>query len=315
MSSIITITFNPAIDKSTTVSDLQPDKKMRCSSPVFEPGGGGINVSRAIKKLGGESTAVFLAGGHTGSFFKQLLDKEQINYSAVQIKGYTRENLIVYDTKNDKQFRFGMPGPKVEENEWKELLDVLEKMEDVSFMVVSGALPDGVPSDIFAHISRIAKKKNAKLIADTSGEPLKHVLKEGVFLIKPNIGELCSLTGKKWIAPEDVESTAREILKNSNCVAMAVSMGEKGALVVTATESVRVVPPQLEKKSTVGAGDSMVAGIIFALSKGWPPVKAAQYGVACGTAATINPGTQLCNPVDVERIYKMIIEMQEPVQN
>jgi 6-phosphofructokinase 2 len=313
MSSIITITFNPVIDKSTTVTELLPDKKMRCTSPVYEPGGGGINVSRAIKKLGGESHALFLAGGHSGKFLQQLLDKEQIHYTAVPITGFTRENLIVYDTKNEKQYRFGMPGPVVLETEWKALLDVLEKMENVSFMVVSGAVPEGVPSEIFAHISRIARTKNAKLVADTSGEPLKHVLREGVFFVKPNIGELCSLTNKKWIQDDEVESTAREILKNSNCVAIAISMGEKGALVVTANESVRLVPPQLEKKSTVGAGDSMVAGIIFALSKGWPPVKAAQYGVACGTAATLNPGTQLFNPADVERIFPMIVSKHETV--
>ena len=307
MPSIITITLNPAIDKSTSVTELAADKKMRCSQPLFEPGGGGVNIARAIKKLGGNANAVYLAGGYTGKFFKQLLDKEDINSFAIEIAGHTRENLVVLDKKNNCQYRFGMPGPEIADQEWKQLLKILDESEDVSFMVASGSIPTGVPDDIFARISTIAKKKNAKFIVDTSGQSLKHALQEGVFLVKPNLGELSSLVGKEWIDFSEVEATARQIINENKCEVVVVSMGAEGALLVTANETARVTPPAAERKSTVGAGDSMVAGMVLSLSKGWSLVQAVQFGVASGTAATMNPGTELCKKEDAEKLYKMII--------
>lgn len=307
MPSIITITLNPAIDKSTSIAELAPDKKMRCSPPVFEPGGGGVNVARAIKKLGGDANAVYFAGGYTGKFFKQLLDKEEVNSSVIEIAGHTRENLVVLDKKNNRQYRFGMPGPEIAEQEWKQLLKVLDEFSGVSFIVASGSIPTGIPDDIFARISTIAKKKNAKFIADTSGPALKHTLQEGVFLLKPNLGELSSLAGKEWIDINEVEATARQIINENKCEVIVVSMGEAGAVLVTANETARVTPPAVERKSTVGAGDSMVGGIVLSLSKGWPLVQAVQFGVACGTAATMNPGTELCRKEEAEKLYYMII--------
>src|SRR5688572_1423484 len=162
MSSIITITLNPAIDKTTSVDALMPDKKMKCTEPFFAPGGGGVNVARAIKKLGGEAKAIYLAGGHSGNFFAHLLKKESVESLAVEIDCYTRENLTVFEKQSKRQYRFGMPGPRVSEKEWKQLLALLEKIDDASFIIASGSVPEGVPEDIFAHISTIAKKKNAK---------------------------------------------------------------------------------------------------------------------------------------------------------
>ena len=306
MSSIITITFNPAIDKSTSVTELVPDKKMRCSQPVFEPGGGGVNVARAIKKLGGNANAVYLAGGYSGSFFKQLLDKEEVDSSVIKIAGHTRENLIVVDKKNDLQYRFGMPGPGVTEEEWKQLLTFLDGIEDVAFMIASGNVPSGMPADIFTRISSIAKKKNAKFIVDASGESLKLALSEEVFLIKPNLGELSSLAGKEWIDHSEVEITARQIIDKNKCEVIVVSMGEKGAMLISASETISVIPPTVERKSTVGAGDSMLAGIVLSLSRGWSLADSVRFGVACGTAATMNPGTELCHREDAERLYKII---------
>ncbi|TAL45593.1 MAG: 1-phosphofructokinase family hexose kinase [Chitinophagaceae bacterium] len=308
MSSIITITLNPAIDKSTTVTELVPDKKLRCSPPIFDPGGGGVNVARAIKKINGNALAVYLAGGYTGKFLKELLDKETVKSSVIEIAGRTRENLVVQEKSKNLQYRFGMPGPEIKENEWKQLLAVLDQVNDVSFIVASGGVPIGAPDDIFASISSIAKKKNAKFIVDTSGDALKLALKEGVYLLKPNLGELSTLAGKEWIEPNEIEIVARQIINTGKCEVMVVSMGEAGAMLVTTNETFRITPPEVERKSTVGAGDSMVAGIVLSLSKGWPLLRAVQYGVACGTAATMNPGTELCRLNDVERLFSSIIK-------
>jgi len=195
MSQIITITLNPAIDKSTSVAELVPDKKLKCSLPVFQPGGGGVNVARAIKRLGADALALYLAGGYTGNFFTQLLEEEGVFSKAIGIRGHTRENLIVVEEKTKRQYRFGMPGPSVNKDEWKHLLLVLEEEKDVSYFVASGAVPAGIPDDIFARIASIAKKKKARFILDSSGEALKQGLEQGVFLIKPNFGKIVLMAG------------------------------------------------------------------------------------------------------------------------
>lgn len=159
MAAIVTVTFNPAIDKLTSVPVLMPEKKLKCSAPVFEAGGGGVNVARAIKKLGGNATALFIAGGHTGRFFCQLLNEEGVESIVTETEGYTRENLIVLETASNQQFRFGMPGPHIRENEWQQVLSNIEKLSGMDYLVASGSLPPGVPTDIFARIAWISKKE------------------------------------------------------------------------------------------------------------------------------------------------------------
>jgi len=306
MSKIITITFSPCIDKSTSVPALMPEKKLKCTTPKLEPGGGGINVARAIKKLGSEATAIYPAGGYTGKYFSALLQQENIPVVIIKSSNETRENVIIMDESMNKQYRFGMPGTELKENEWKQCLKVIEEMQDVEFIVASGSLPPGVPLDIFAKIAVIAKKKNAKLIVDTSGEALKHAANEGVYLLKPNLGELSSLIGQEKINVSEIEEIAKKVIKKGHCEVVVVSMGESGGILVTKNETHRSVPPFVNRKSTVGAGDSMVAGILLALSQKKSMKEVVQYGVACGTAATLNPGTELCFSKDVNKLLTLI---------
>jgi 6-phosphofructokinase 2 len=303
MEKILTVTLNPAIDKSTTIQALLPEKKLRCSPPKFEPGGGGVNVSRALKRLGHSSTALILAGGHTGKFFETLLKKEEIDSAIIPIKSYTRENLIVLDEATGNQYRFGMPGPDVTESEWRECLNVLRSNNDYEFMVISGSNPAGVSLNFYNEAAEIAKQKNVKLIVDTSEEALKHVLSVGVFFVKPNLGELSSLSGVKELDAESVVTAAREIINKGKCEGMVVSMGPAGAMLVTAKEHYHEPAPAVKVKSTVGAGDSMLAGIIAAALKKWDFKNILRYGIACGTAATMNVGTGLCLKENVDKIY------------
>jgi 6-phosphofructokinase 2 len=308
MSKIITITFNPAIDKSTTVEKLIPEKKLECELPVFEPGGGGINVARAIKKLGGNATAVYLAGGYSGIRFTELLKGESIETIVTETKNDTRENLVVIEKSTNKQFRFGMPGLKVTEFEWQACLKSIEDIKEVDFMVASGSLPDGVPTDIFARIALIAQKKKAKFIVDTTGEALTKAVEAGVYLIKPNLGELSSLVGKDELNNESVGKVARQLIEKGKCEVVTVSMGAEGAMLVTTDLMVSIKPPKVERKSTVGAGDSMVAGIVLSLSKNKSLIESVQFGVACGTAATMNEGSELCRKEDAEKLFELIIK-------
>ncbi len=306
MSKIITITFNPAIDKSTSVDKLVPDKKLDCERPVYEPGGGGINVARAIKKLGGEAIAVYLAGGYTGVKFNELLQDECIESVVTKTQNNTRENLVVVEESTNKQFRFGMPGLEVYEVEWQAILKSIVLIENVDFIVASGSLPDGIPTDIFAKIAQVAQNKNAKFIVDTTGEALNKAVEAGVYLIKPNLGELSSLVGMEEIGFDSIGIVARKLIENGKCEVVAVSMGPDGAMLVTKDLMVAIKPPNVKRKSTVGAGDSMVAGIVLSLSNNKSLLEAVQYGVACGTAATMNEGSELCRKGDADKLFELI---------
>ncbi len=308
MSSIVTITFSPCIDKSTTVSSIIPEKKLRCTVPNLEPGGGGINVARAIKQLGGEATAIFPSGGYTGKYFNHLLEKENIISVIIETTHETRENIIVLDESTKNQYRFGLPGAELSEDEWRQCLKAVEEVKDADFIVASGSLPPGIPSDIYAQLAKISKSKKAKFIVDTSGEALKQAVREGVYLIKPNLSELSTLVGVDRVNVNDVESLAKGIIQDNGCEIIVVSLGKDGAILITKSESHKVSAPDVIRKSTVGAGDSMVAGIVYGLSKGWNLKQALQYGVACGTAATMNPGTELCKKKDADFLYSIIKE-------
>ncbi len=306
MSSIITITPNPCVDKNTTIKGLQPDKKLRCSKPVFEPGGGGINVSRAIQKLQGSSTAIYPAGGHTGVFLNKLLEKENIKSIVINTKDYTRENIMVVDELTNKQYRFCMPGPLLTEDEWQDCLHAIESINDVEYIVASGSLPPGAPVDFFGRIAIIAKNKKAKLVLDTSGEALKYALREGVYLWKPNLSELSFYSGFNEITTDIAFEAAKKIIAGGMAEIIVTSLGAAGAILVTKNIAERFVTPVVQRKSTVGAGDSMVAGIVVSLSKGKNLSEAVSYGVACGTAVTMNPGTELCKLADVEKLYEQM---------
>ena len=303
---IVTITFSPCIDKSTSIKKLIPDKKLQCMAPKLEPGGGGINVARAIKKLGGEAIAIFPSGGYTGKYFNHLLEQESIHSVIIETQNETRENIIVMDESENCQYRFGMPGTHLTGDEWNKCLQAVIEINDISFIIASGSLPPGVPNNIYARLSKISKSKKAKFIVDTSGEALTEAVEEGVYLLKPNLGELCMLSGKAELLQHEIIATAKEFIARGKCEVMIVSMGKAGAMLVTKDAAELITPPPVPRKSTVGAGDSMVAGIVYYLSKGKNLLEAAKYGVACGTAATMNTGTELCNKKDVEHLYKSI---------
>lgn len=309
MSSIITITLNPCIDKSASIASLKPEKKLRCSKPKYEAGGGGINVSRAIRKLGGDSIPIFPAGSYTGTLLTDLLIQENIHPVIINIKEYTRENFMVVDEATNNQYRFCMPGPVLEESEWHACLKAIELIKDAEYIVASGSLPPGAPVDIFGRIAQISKSKGAKFILDTSGEPLKHALEQGVYLWKPNSGELSALSGTEELTTETAIQAAKKIIAEKKSEIIVVSLGAAGAILITENITQRFNTPLVKRRSTVGAGDSMVAGIVLSLLKNKSLPDAVLYGVMCGTAATMNPGTELCRLEDVEQLYNNAVHL------
>jgi 6-phosphofructokinase 2 len=304
---VITLTVNPVIDKSVSVAGISPNTKLRCTAPTYDAGGGGINVSRALKKLGRDSLCMYMAGGPTGKHLKQLLDKEGIEQSIIKIEGWTRDNLAVTDTTTNLQYRFGVPGPNVKKEECETVLNHLKEfLQESDYLVASGKLPPGMPDDFYAQVATIARNKKVRFILDTSGEALMKAIDSHIYILKPNLGELSMLCGVPSISAVELESLAKKFLNEHDCEALVVSLGPKGALLATKYEMEHIPAPIVLQKSTIGAGDSMVAGMITSLIEGKSFSDMVKYGVACGTAATMHEGTQLCNKKDADKLYEWI---------
>lgn len=302
---IVTLTINPSLDKSTHFTGLIAEQKIRCEKPRYDAGGGGINVSKAISKLGGNSTCIFTSGGSSGEMFEELIKNENLESCVIKTKNWTRENFIAFENTTKAQYRFGFPGNEFYENEKEVIFQTIKELKP-NYLVISGSLNEGLPSDFYKKIAAIAKESNVKVIVDTSGEALKKVLETGVYLIKPNIGELAKLIGVERLELPDVEKAAKQLIENKSAEIVVVSLGAEGAILVTKDETHLVKAPKVEKKSTVGAGDSMVGGLVWALSQNKTLKEVIQIGVCCGTAATMNEGTQLFKVEDVMRLLKEI---------
>jgi 6-phosphofructokinase 2 len=305
MPGIITITLNPAIDKNYTVERLAPEHKLRCPNPRIDPGGGGINVAKALKELNTDSLAVFFSGGRNGDYLEDLLKGLSLNIHPIKIEGETRESVVIVDQASGKEYRIVVEGPEIG---LKSLEEVLQQVKNnkPSYVIASGSIPKGLPVNTFARIAKVVKEAGARFIVDTSGEPLKHAVEEGVFLLKPNLKELSSLAGAESLQLNDVDDAAMELIGKGKCEVVVVSLSSSGAMLVTADGYQQIPAPTVERKSTVGAGDSMVAGMVWSLLNKKSYLEMAMMGVACGTAATMSPGTELFRKGDVEKLLQWI---------
>lgn len=305
MKNIVTFTLNPTVDKNSSVKQVKAEDKLYCDQPIFEPGGGGINVSRAIKKLGGDSLLLYTSGGFTGKKLNKLLAAEKLNTKRIKIESETRENLIISEKSSNLQYRFGMPGPKITDQEYEKIFNTLSELDPFpNYLVISGSIPQGVNPEIYAEMAAFAKKRKAKVIVDVSGLPLNYVVEEGVYLIKPNFGEFQELVGKELKDEDQIKEAALKFVKNGCCQAAVISIGAGGALLVSNQKAKFKRPPTVPIKSKVGAGDSMVAGIVLSLAGGKSLKNSFYYGLAAGSAAVMTPGTELCTKEDTDRLYQ-----------
>jgi 6-phosphofructokinase 2 len=308
MTDIVTITPNPAVDLSTSVDKILPVAKLRGKSLRRDPGGGGINVARVIRRLGGDARAIYPVGGSIGSLLRQLLDEEGISSQTWTIAGETREDFFVNEIGAGKQYRFILPGPQLSEFEWKECLKLVSEIEPFPrFLVASGSLPDGVPDDFYAQVTRIAKQRGAKVVLDTSGPALAAATAEGIDLIKPNLREMRELTGSEPSDAYEWEAAAKALVAEGKVTIVALTMGHRGAALVTRNEVLRAPPIPITPRSAVGAGDSFLAALVWRLASGTSLAESFRLAVAAGAAALIHPGTELCRMEDVKRLADQVM--------
>ena len=303
MAIIATLTMNPALDIATSTDRVEPTHKLRCSTPRYDPGGGGINVARAVHALGGQSIAVFPIGGPAGEMIRHMLQQESVPHCARPISGFTRESLAVEELTSGQQYRFILPGPELSPSDQERCLDQhFAAAASAQYIVASGSLPPGVPEAFYSRVAELARQHGKRFVLDTSGAALKQA-GSGIHLLKPSLRELADLTGQEIRTERDEERAARQILDEGRCEIVVVSLGARGALLATANTAERFAAIPVEARSTVGAGDSMLAGIVLALARGLPLRDAVRFGMAAGAAALLGSGTQLCRRSDVERLY------------
>ena len=302
---ILSLCANPALDKSAHIDQVVPDQKLRCGPPRIEPGGGGINVGRAINQMGGTAQVIYPAGGPNGEMIANLLDEEEVNQDWIEIEGNTRVSFTVFEDSTGQQYRFSTPGAEVTEAEWQRVLDAIFDWDaHPNYLVASGSISPGMPEDFYAHVAQRAADAGVRFIIDSSGEEFRQGVNAGVFLVKPNMRELGHLAGEEIRGEEHQIEVSQQLIDEGKAEVVVVSLGAAGALLVTADRVENVRAPTVNIQSKIGAGDTMVGGMVLALERGQSIRDAAYYGVAAGSAAVTTPGTDLCQKEDVERLYE-----------
>lgn len=308
---VVTLTMNPALDITTSAAEVWPTSKIRCREARYDAGGGGINVARFTHVLGASVSAVFPAGGPAGDVVEDLVAQAGVPFCRIPIAEPTRESFTVNDESSGQQYRFVLPGPHLSAAEQTQCLAELRKTaQSAEFVVASGSLPPGVPSDFYQRVADICRELGVLLILDTSGGGLQNIT-SGVFLVKPSVRELREHFNRVLVTESEQVAAAQELIESGVTQAVVVSRGSKGALLVTRHSSLRFAPMRVQVTSGVGAGDAMVAAIVVGLTRGWPLSKAVRYGIATSTAKLMTPGTAACTRQDVERLFE---QAAEPVE-
>lgn len=304
MTTILTVTFNPALDVCADVPVVEADHKLHCGRAEHTPGGGGINVARAIHRLGGTATALFPFGGSSGELLCELLRAEGVPVAAVPIAGTTREDFSVRETTTGHEYRFVLPGPPLGPSELDACVnELVSRAHQGSFVVVSGSIPPGVEPDAVEELVRRLRAAGSAVVVDTSGPALAAFARAGVLVLKPSLNELSGHAGRKLVALDEIVEAGEDLRRSGPNHAVVVSLGADGALLLPGGPApCAVTTPPVPVVSAVGAGDSLVAGLVVGLARGEGLVDATRRGVAAGSAATVSPGHHLCHPADVDRL-------------
>ncbi len=307
MTDILTLTLNPALDVLTSIDTVSDTHKMRCGPTRKHPGGGGVNVARVLHRLGANCVALYLAGGVTGERHHKLMSAEKVRCHVMPIAEETRESFSVHETSSGNDFRFVLPGPNVSAAEYEACFDYVAQHMPKQFLVISGGLAPGVPDNFYARLAALAKQHGVRVVLDANGPALTEALKVGIYLFKPSLRELRDLTGQALPDEASQAAAAQQLVQSGQADIVAVSLGADGALVVSATEHWRARSIKVDVQTTIGAGDSFVAGMVWSLARGDRLVKAFQYGMASGAAALLAPGTSLSQAADVHYLLPQVV--------
>ena len=306
MHSVLTITLNPAVDLDSSVDRVTPGPKLRCTAPMLDPGGGGINISRALAALGGGSTALIAAGGPMGDVLRDLLRRENLTAEFIEAPGDTRQSLSVIDRSSGDQFRFVFPGPVWDASAVAEANKLIAKaIPPDSMVILSGSQPQGFPDDFAADLVALATVKNARVMLDTSGAALRALTTGaimGLSVLRLDRGEAEDIAGHTLPTPVASADLAADLVARGVAKAVILARGPEGSVLVNEAGRWFCKAAKVPVRSKTGAGDSFVAGFALSLSRGDAMDQALQRGVAAASAAVMTDATALCQRDDAEAL-------------
>jgi len=313
MTEILTITVNPALDLSTEAPAVIPDRKLRCSAPRIQPGGGGVNVSRAIHALGGTSHPLIAYGGHTGEMLVDKLRAEGLAPESLGVTHTTRQSVTVRDAATGLQYRFMMPGPEWTEADIKAAHDaILDGITPEALVIPSGSFPPGLPQDFFLRLNDEVEAAGGHMIVDTSGPALSHAAeaRTSLYALRMDLEEARELSGRALVRIDDVADLATELRQRRAARLVLIAAGAQGTVIDTGDWRGLLRPPVVVPLSKVGAGDSFVAAFAMAIAGGEDAVGACARGTAAAASAVTTPDTDLCRPDDVERFLRQVTRQE-----
>jgi 1-phosphofructokinase family hexose kinase len=304
---IYTITLNPAVDRELTVPAIQFDSVLRATAWRVDVGGKGFNVSRMLHALGADSVALGFAGGRAGELLQDGLHTLGIETDFIWVEGETRTNVSIVAAEQARYVKVNEPGPTITAVAQDALLEKVGRRAAAGdWWVLAGSLPPGVPATIYADLTAVIQNAGARVILDSSGEALRHGCAARPFLVKPNEVEVGQLTGLPVGSPEEVVAAARAV-HGLGVTAVVVSLGKRGALLVAGEQVWQAAPPTIRERNPIGAGDSMVGGLVWALSQDLPLPDALRWGMACGAATAAREGTAVG---DLSKVQSLATQVQ-----
>ncbi len=300
---IHTVTVNPALDLTYRIPAMQFDDTVRASAVLRAAGGKGVNVSRVATRLGHPTVAMGFAGGRAGDEILDLLRGEGVRTWFAKHDAPTRTNAIIQDDTG-RQLRVSGPGPEVQGGEVERLFGSVFELRAPAFLVLSGSLLPGVPSDLYARMAERSRAEGVPVVVDADKE-LAAALDAGVALIKPNAYELARLTGQE-VSDLPSAASASKVARGMGADVVVTSLGAQGALWVSEEGAWHAKAPDVTVDSALGSGDSLLAGLLVARANSATPEEALALGVACGTATAMTPGTDLCHRNDVDTLLPQV---------
>lgn len=296
---ILTVTLNSTIDRTYIVDNFRVDGIQQAQSSNILPGGKGINVGRVFKELGGRVLLTGFVGGHNGDFIRENTQSESLAADFIRVSGESRTCIKIVDPANKTQTEISEIGPFIFADEIGRFRQKFENLiKGMDYIVLSGSIPPGVPDSIYRELIEVAHRCDVRCMLDTNGIPLAEGIKANPSVIKPNIHELSELVGKQLDTLEEAVRAAKEIVTNGIEIVI-VTFGRDGAIVVTANEVWRSIPPSIIYVSAVGSGDSFGAGFLYALVQGESIADALRLGTAAGAANAATPSSGVCRKDDI----------------
>lgn len=302
---ITTVTLNPAVDEAIALEEIALGDINRCDLDAVDPGGKGLNASRVIARLGRRTRALGFVAGVTGELIRARLDAEGVAHAFDDVPGLTRINVMVLERRISRRTRLYLPGPRVGPADLERLRSRLAALGPGATVVIGGSVPPGLAPGVYGDLVRWLNDRGVRTVVDASGTALESALAAGPGLIKPNVEEAVALLGRQLTSDEDVLEAARA-LRALGAEHVVISQGARGAIGVDAAGAWKVRGPAVLVRTTVGAGDSMVAGLAIALDEGLGLAEGLRIGTAAGTATCAVPGTQLGSRDEIERLLPRI---------